>query len=93
MHFLAALLLKSKSATAEKAAIAAYQGLEENIISNAQAVASSAAVSQGYLIIGFVVAITGVVALAIKFSTEDEKVADGELKQSLEDLIPVGIKS
>ena len=91
--FLAALLLKSKSAVAEKAAIVANQGLGEDIVSNAQAVASAAAVSHGYLIIGFVVVITGVAALAIKFSSEDEKVANIELKQSLDDLIPVHVKS
>ncbi|GAA4230856.1 MFS transporter [Postechiella marina] len=91
--FLAAMLLKSKSAVAEKAAIAANQGLGEDIISSAQAAASSAAVSQGYFIIGGIVIVTGVIALAIKFSTEDEKVADVELKQSLDTLIPIDVKS
>ncbi|GAA3629350.1 MFS transporter [Flavivirga jejuensis] len=81
--FLAAILLKSKSSVAEKAAIAANEGLGEDIINSAQAAASSAAVSQGYLIIGFIVVVTGIVALAIKFSNEDEKIADTELKQSL----------
>ncbi|WP_303317964.1 MFS transporter [Flavivirga abyssicola] len=87
--FLAALLLKSKSAVAEKAAIAANQGLGEDVINSAQAAASSAAVSQGYLVIGCIVVITGAVALAIKFSKEDEKIADTELKQSLGKLAPV----
>ncbi|NNC49873.1 MAG: MFS transporter [Flaviramulus sp.] len=91
--FLAAFLLKSKSAVAEKAAIAANQGLGDEVISNAQAVASSSAVSQGYLIIGIIVVVTGIAALAIRFSTKDEEVAKLELKQSLEDLIPIPIKS
>ena len=87
--FLAALLLKSKSAVAEKAAIVANEGMGEEIINSAQAAASSAAVSQGYLVIGFIVVITGIAALAIKFSSEDEKVADTELKQSLGKLVSV----
>ena len=91
--FLAALLLKSKSAVAEKAAIVANQGLGDEVLSNAQAAASGAAVSQGYLIIGFIVVVTGIAALAIKFSTEDEKIAHIELKESLEELIPVPVKS
>ncbi|OEK08144.1 MFS transporter [Flavivirga aquatica] len=91
--FIAAILLKSKSAVAEKSAIVASEGLGEEVIKNAQAVASSAAVSQGYLLIGCVVLLTGVIALAIKFSSEDEKIADIELKKSLEDLIPVPVKS
>ncbi|MBJ6367243.1 MFS transporter [Snuella sedimenti] len=87
--FLAALLLKSKSAMAEKAAIAANQGLGEDAISLAQAEAASNAVSQGYFIIGIIVVITGMVALAIRFSTQDEKVAEMELKQSVGALVPV----
>ncbi|AUP77656.1 MFS transporter [Flavivirga eckloniae] len=86
--FLAALLLKSKSAVAEKAAIAANRGMGEDVINSAQAAASSAAVSQGYLLIGFVVVVTGVVALSIKFSNEDEKTANKELEQSLGKLAP-----
>ncbi len=87
--FLAAILLKSKSAVAEKAAIAANRGMGEDIINSAQAAASSAAVSQGYLLIGGIVVITGIVALSIRFSREDEKIADTELKQSLGELTPV----
>ncbi|AUC76991.1 MFS transporter [Olleya sp. Bg11-27] len=71
--FLAAMLLKSKSAVAEKAAIAANQGLSEEAVKAAQSVASSGAVSSGYFLIGFVVLVTGVTALAIKFSTEEEQ--------------------
>ena len=71
--FLAAFLLKSKSALAEKIAITANQGLGEDIMNSAQSAAAASAVSSGYFIIGFIVIITGFVALAIKFSPEDEK--------------------
>ncbi|RIA09936.1 NNP family nitrate/nitrite transporter-like MFS transporter [Flavobacteriaceae bacterium MAR_2010_72] len=87
--FLAALLLKSKSAVAEKAAIAANQGMSEELVTSAQAAASSSAVSQGYFMIGLAVMVTGIVALAIRFSTEDEKIAHRELKESVGELIPV----
>lgn len=71
--FLAALFLKSQSALAEKTAIATNQGLGEEAVKAAQSAASSVAVSQGYFIIGFIVIVTGLVALAIKFSEEDER--------------------
>jgi NNP family nitrate/nitrite transporter-like MFS transporter len=87
--FLAALLLKSKSAVAEKAAIAVNQGLGEGALNTAQATASSAAVSQSYLLIGFIVVATGIVALSIRFSTEDEKVTDIQLKESMGKLMPI----
>lgn len=87
--FLAALLLKSKSAVAEKAAIAVNQGLGEGALNTAQATASSVAVSQGYWLIGLIVVATGIVALTIKFSTEDEKVANKQLKESIGKLIPI----
>ena len=77
--FSAAFLLKSKSAVAEKAAIAANQGLGEDVIKNAQAAASSAAVSQGYFIIGLIVVLAAVVALTIKFSKEDENNAKADI--------------
>ncbi|MEP5340856.1 MAG: MFS transporter [Algibacter sp.] len=91
--FLAAFLLKSKSAMAEKAAIAANQGLGEDVIHSAQAAASSVAVAEGYLIIGFVVVLTGFIALTIKFSTEDEHVANADLNKTVDDLIPIRVKS
>ena len=71
--FLAAMLLKSQSAVAEKAAIAANQGLGEATISAAQSAASASAVSNGYFIISIVVLVTAAVSLTIRFSTEDEK--------------------
>jgi len=71
--FLAAFLLKSKSALAEKTAILESQGMGEEALKAAQSAASSMAVSQGYMVIGFVVILTGIVALAIKFSPADEK--------------------
>lgn len=77
--FLAALLLKYKSVAAEEAAIAANKGRGQEIIEAAQAAASSAAVANGYLWIGFVILATGGICLAIKFS-EKEKVAAIELQ-------------
>ena len=81
--FLAAMLLKSKSAIAEKVAISSNQGASQEIIDAAQASASSLAVSNGYMLIGIVIVVTSVLALAIKFSTEDEKNVAEEMKLSL----------
>ncbi len=72
--FLAAFLLKSKSALAEKAAIVANEGMGDNVLKAAQSAASSSAVSQGYFIIGFIVIVTGFLALAIRFSSEEEDI-------------------
>ena len=71
--FLAAFLLKSKSALAEKTAILENQGMSEELLQAAQSSASSLAVSEGYMLIGFIVVIIGFLALAIKFSPADEK--------------------
>ncbi len=87
--FLAALLLKSKSAAAEKAAIVANQGLGDEFVKSAQSAAASSAVSSGYFIIGFIVILSGVLALAIRFSTKEEKVADIDLSETANELIPV----
>ena len=81
--FLAAILLKSKSAVAEKAAIVANSGAEQSVIDAAQAVASSSAVSSGYMLIGFMVILCAGAALAIKFSTEDEAESVAELKKAI----------
>ena len=91
--FLAAMLLKSQSAVAEKAAIAANQGLGEEAIKAAQSAASATAVSSGYFIIGTIVVVTAVVSLAIRFSTEDEKVAQLDSIVNPKDLIPIKVKS
>ncbi|MGY6648547.1 MFS transporter [Wenyingzhuangia sp. IMCC45574] len=80
--FLAAILLKSKSAVAEKAAIIANNGAAEDVVKAAQAAASSNAVSSGYFIIGIMVIVTGLVALTIKFSPEDE-IAAVEVKPEI----------
>lgn len=91
--FLAAMLLKSKSAIAEKAAIVANEGLGDEVIKTAQSVASSHAVSSGYLLIGFVVVVTGIAALAIKFSTvEKESEVPSEFKNKKQKLIPITVK-
>ena len=87
------MLLKSQSAVAEKAAIAANQGLGESVINAAQSAASASAVSNGYFIIGIVVAITAVVSLTIRFSEEDEKVAKIDTNLNSEDLMPIKVKS
>ncbi len=81
--FLAALLLKFESGSAEKAAIAASEGMGEEAVKAVQAAASSAAVSHGYLLIGILVIISGVVSFAIRFSARDEKLANEEIKHSL----------
>jgi len=78
--FLAAMLLKSKSALAEKTAIAANKGLSTEAIELAQASASSLAVSNGYLIIGVLIIVAALLSLTIKFSTVDENVVSKELK-------------
>ncbi|WP_435138684.1 MFS transporter [Formosa sp. A9] len=82
--FLAALLLKSKSAVAEKAAIVATEGLGQEAIKAAQSAASSAAVSSGYLIIGFFVLIMAVGTLAIKFKTAEDKVKAPEYDREID---------
>lgn len=74
--FLAAMLLKSKSAFAEKTAITENQGLAQEVIDAAQSAASSSAVSSGFFIIGGIIILTSIVTLAIKFSTEDETIED-----------------
>jgi NNP family nitrate/nitrite transporter-like MFS transporter len=78
--FLAALLLKSKSAVAESAAIATNASLGEEAVRAAQAAASSEAVGNGYLWIGVFVMVTAVTALAIKFSEKEEPAIAGRLK-------------
>jgi len=70
--FFAAMLLKSKSAFAEKAAIAANEGFSQDAIELAQSSASAAAVSSGYFIIGGFIILASIISLAIKFSTEEE---------------------
>ena len=88
------MLLKSKSALAEKTAIAANEGLGEEVVKAAQSVASSSAVSSGYLLIGFVVVVTGVIALTIKFSTEEEKEeAPQALNELASKLTPIKVKN
>ena len=92
--FLAVMLLKSKSSVAEKAAILANDGFGKEVVKSAQSLASSSAVSSGYLLIGFVVLITGAVALTIKFSKEEEKEeASRKINEVSLELIPIKVKS
>lgn len=81
--FLAALLLKSKSAIAEKAAISANQDMHSEIIEAAQASASSMAVSNGYFIISLIIVFTAGLSLAIKFSSEEDTIPVKKLKLAL----------
>ncbi|MFB9054337.1 MFS transporter [Formosa undariae] len=76
--FLAAILLKSKSAVAEKAAITASEGLGAEAVQAAQAAAASSAVSSGFLLIGGIVVLVGVGTLAIKFATATDNVTEEE---------------
>ena len=78
--FLAAILLKSRSAIAEKAAIVSNDGAAQSVIDAAQSAASSSAVSGGYFFIGLVVIATATLSLAIKFSSEEEKSINNEIK-------------
>ncbi|WP_121063335.1 MFS transporter [Maribacter vaceletii] len=66
--FVAAMLLKSKSAVAESAAIASNSQLGEQAVKTAQMAASASAVSSGYFIIGGFVVLAGILALTIKFA-------------------------
>ncbi|MCK5440942.1 MAG: MFS transporter [Maribacter sp.] len=81
--FLAAMLLKSKSAIAESSAIEANKAMGEEAIQAAQATAAASAVSSGYFLIGGVVIVSAVLALAIKFATADEKASVKELQGEL----------
>lgn len=93
--FLAAFLLKSKSATAEKAAILANEGLGAEAISTAQSAAASSAVSSGYFIIGIMVVLVGFLALTIRFSKEENKI-DENISESTVDvnkLTPIKVQA
>ena len=79
--FLAALLLKSKSAMAETEAIAANTALGEEAVKTAQSAASASAVSSGYFMIGMLVIIAALASLAIKFSTADEQATALEMNK------------
>ncbi len=81
--FLAALLLKSKSAVAESAALEANSTMGKQAMEVAQNAAASAAVSSGYFIIGGFVVFSAILALAIKFATADETAAIEEIKAEL----------
>jgi len=89
--FLAAMLLKSKSAVAEKAAIIANEGLGAEASSAAQSLASSSAVSSGYFVIGCIVFVTAIVALSIKFSKEDEKAANADIASAGNEAVPIPV--
>ena len=81
--FLAAMFLKSKSAVAETAALTNNSSLGEEAMQAAQAAAASSAVSSGYFIIGGFVVVSALTTLAIKFSIDDEKAIEAEMKGEL----------
>ncbi|WP_298484453.1 MFS transporter [uncultured Maribacter sp.] len=78
--FVAAMLLKSKSAVAESAAIASNSELGEQAVKSAQMAASASAVSSGYFIIGGFVVLAGILALTIKFAPVAEESPELVLK-------------
>lgn len=73
--FFAAMFLKSKSAEAEKQAIASAKSLGEAAMQAAQSEAAGSAVSNGYFLIGLFVIVIALISLTIKFSKEDEAAA------------------
>tara|TARA_R110000868_G_scaffold34421_1_gene124339 strand:+ start:41207 stop:42613 length:1407 start_codon:yes stop_codon:yes gene_type:complete len=83
--FLAALLLKSKSAVAESTAITANSDLGEQAVKTAQTIASASAVSSGYFVIGGVIVLAAVLSLTIKFTTADEVVTAEKTVMQLAD--------
>jgi NNP family nitrate/nitrite transporter-like MFS transporter len=82
--FLAAMLLKSKSAVAESTALKANSALGEEAMKAAQASAASSAVSSGYFLLGGFIVASAALSLIIKFATADEKAAVEEIKGSLQ---------
>jgi NNP family nitrate/nitrite transporter-like MFS transporter len=78
--FLAALLLKSKSAVAESAAIAANSELGSQAVKAAQTAASASAVSNGYFLIGGLIVGAALLSLTIRFAHADEKAVVRELE-------------
>jgi NNP family nitrate/nitrite transporter-like MFS transporter len=83
--FLAAILLKSKSAVAESAAIVANNGMGEEAIKTAQTVASATAVSSGYFVIGGCILVASLLSLAIKFATSEDTVEEENFNVQLAD--------
>lgn len=81
--FLAALLLKTKSATAESAAISTNEVFGPEAVRSAQAMAASQAVSNGYLWIGVFVMIASLGALFIRFATKEEQSKSPHLRAVL----------
>lgn len=81
--FLAALLMKYKSGSAETNAIIANQGLSDEVMNAAQTAAASHAMSEGYLLIGGAVVVTGILATAIRFSPVEEHKMQKEMQRSM----------
>lgn len=81
--FLAAMLLKSKSAVAESAAIAANSELGEQAVKAAQTTVAASAVSSGFFVIGGFIVLAALLSLAIKFATADEMAVIEETEAEL----------
>lgn len=87
--FLTALFLKYKSAEAEKLAFQTNQLMGEEAAKAAQSAAAASAVSGGFLIIGVLIVVSGIITLIIRFSLEDEKIAKTEMEQLSAELIRI----
>ena len=87
--FIAALFLKSKSAVAEKAVLAASEGLSADAAAAAHSAAAASAVSSGFLIMGVLIILSGAITLLIRFTLADEKEAKTELQKLQPELIPI----
>ena len=83
--FLAALLLKSKSAVAESSALVKSNGLGEEAMKAAQTAASASAVSAGYFLIGGCILLAALLSLAIKFTGSKQVVTSNKLNVLLAD--------
>jgi NNP family nitrate/nitrite transporter-like MFS transporter len=81
--FLAAIFLKSKSAIAEKAAIAANKGLEQETVETARSVAAASAVSDGYLVIGIIIVVISMVVMTIRISPAAKQATFHKIKKRL----------
>jgi MFS transporter, NNP family, nitrate/nitrite transporter len=87
--FLTALFLKYKSAEAEKLAFQTNQLMGEEAAKAAQSAAAASAVSGGFLMIGVLIVVSGIITLIIRFSLEDEKIAKTEMEQLSAELIRI----
>src|SRR5690606_38687276 len=81
--FLAALLMKYKSRSAETNTIIANQGLSDEVVNAAQTAAASHAMSDGYLLIGGAVVVPGILANGIRLPPVQEHQMQEEMQRSM----------